>query len=127
MLSINFTTSFRYSSKLFFPEYRDLFRIVKTNMDALRPTFFLEFPYGGKSLSASLQHGGQLLTFIAKFYEGKKSNFGRRVFIFVLPIRNKSPFSGKIITSFKIERMSLNLLAIWPKHKIEVQIIYDDR
>ena len=52
--------------------------------------------------------GGQLLTFIKKFYEGKNSNFGRRVFIFVLPIRNKSPFSGKIITSFKIERMSLN-------------------
>ena len=26
--------------------------------------------------------------------------------------RNKSPFSGKIITSFKIERMTLNLLAI---------------
>ena len=32
--------------------------------------------------------GGQLLTFIRKFYEGKKSNFGRRVFMFVLPIRN---------------------------------------
>ena len=57
----------------------------------------------------------------------KKSYFGRRVFIFVLPIRNKSPFSGKIITSFKIERMTLNLLAIRPKHKIEMQIIYDGR
>ena len=53
--------------------------------------------------------GGQILTFIRKFYEGEKSNFGRRVFIFVLPIRNKSPFSGKIITSFKMERMSLNV------------------
>ena len=31
---------------------------------------------------------------------------------FVLPIRNKSPFSGKIITSFKIEKMTLHLLAI---------------
>ena len=58
--------------------------------------------------------GGQLLTFIRKFYEGKNSNFGRKVFIFALPIRNKSLFSGKIITSFKIERM-LNFLAIWPK------------
>ena len=71
--------------------------------------------------------GGQILTFIRKFYEGKKSNFGRMVFIFFFPIRNKSPFSGKIITSFKIERMSLNLLAIWPKHKIEMQIIYDGK
>ena len=53
--------------------------------------------------------GGQILTFIRKFYEGKKSNFGRRVFIFVLPIRNKSPFSGKILTSFKIEGMSFNI------------------
>ena len=67
--------------------------------------------------------GGQLLTFIKTFYEGKTSHCGRRIFVFVLPIRNKSPFSGKIITSFKIERMSLDLLAIWPKHKIEMQII----
>ena len=57
----------------------------------------------------------------------KKWYFGRREFIFVLPIRNKSPFSGKIITFFKIEKMTLNLLAIWPKHKIEMQIIYDGR
>ena len=71
--------------------------------------------------------GGQILTFMRKFYEGKKSNFGRWVFIFVLPIRNKSHFSGKIITSLKIERMSLNVLAIWPKHKIEMQIIYDGK
>ena len=39
--------------------------------------------------------GGQLLTFIRKFYEGRQSNFGRRVFKFILSIRNKSPFSGK--------------------------------
>ena len=71
--------------------------------------------------------GGQILTFIRKFYEGKNPNFGRRVFIFVLPIPNKSHFSGKIITSFKIEGMSFNLLAISPKHNIEMQIIYDGR
>ena len=71
--------------------------------------------------------GAQLLTFIRKFYAGKKTHFGRRIFKFVLPIQNKSPFSIKIITSFKIERMSLNLLVIWPKHKIEMQIIYDGR
>ena len=33
----------------------------------------------------------------------------------------------KIITFFKIERMTLNLLAIWPKHKIEMQTIYIGR
>ena len=44
-----------------------------------------------------------------------------------MPIRNKSPLSGKIISSFKIESMTLNLLAIWPKHKMEMQIIYDGR
>ena len=38
-----------------------------------------------------------------------------------------SPFSGKIIPSLRIERMSLNLLAIWPKNKIEMQTIYDGR
>ena len=70
---------------------------------------------------------GQILTFIRKFYEGKKSNFGRMVFIFVLPIQNKSPFSRELIASFKIERISLNLLAIWPKHKIEMRIIYDGK
>ena len=57
----------------------------------------------------------------------KKSNFGRMVFIFVLPIQNKSLFSGKIMTSFKVERISLNVLAMWPKHKIEMQINYDGR
>ena len=56
--------------------------------------------------------GGQLLTFIEEFYEIKNSSFDRRIFTFVLPVQNKSPFSGKIITSFKNERMSLNFLAI---------------
>ena len=55
--------------------------------------------------------GCHLFAFIWKF-EGKKSYFGRRAFIFVLPLPKKLPFSGKIITSFKIERMTLNLLAI---------------
>ena len=76
------------------------------------------FPYEGKLLSASLQHRRPTS------YLHKEIH---KVFVFVLPIRNKSPFSGKIITSFKIERMSLYLLAIWPKHKIEMQIMYDDR
>ena len=72
--------------------------------------------------------GCQLFAFRWKFYEGKNRILVVSwVFIFVLPIRNKSPFSGKIITFFKIERMTLNLLAIWPKHKIEMQIIYDGR
>ena len=96
-------------------------------MDNIRPTFFLEIPYEGKSLSASLQHRLPTSYLHKEILRRKKSNFGRRVFIFVLPIRNKSPFSGKIISSFKIESMTLNLLAIWPKHKIEMQIIYDGR
>ena len=86
---------------------------------------FLEFPYEGCRHLFSI--GGQLLTFIRKFYEGKKKNVCRRVSIFVLPIPNKSPFSGKIITSFNIERMSLNLLTIYPKHKIKMQLTYDGR
>ena len=95
-------------------------------MDTLRPTF-LEFPYEGKSLSASLQQKRPTSYLHKEILRRKKSNFGRRVFIFVLPIRNKSPFSAKIITSFKIKRMSLILLAIWPKRKIEMQNIYDGR
>ena len=95
-------------------------------MDTLRPTF-VEFPYEGKSLSASLQHRRPTSYLHKEILRREKSNFGRRIFIFILPIRNKSPFSGKIITSFKIEMMSLNLLAIWPKHKIEMHIIYDDK
>ena len=119
----NLTTSFQYSSMLFFHEYSDLFRIVKT-MDALRTTF-LEFPYEGKSLSASLQHRRPTSYLYREILRRKKLNFCRRVSIFVFPIPNKSPFSGKIITSFKIERMWLNLLTICPKHKIEMQITYD--
>ena len=115
-----------FKQVVIFPEYSDLFRIVKTNMDTLRPTF-LEFSYEGKSLSASLQHRRPNSCLHKEILRRKNSNFGRRVFIFVLPIRNKSPFSGKIITSFKIEWMSLNLLAKWPEHKIEMQIIYDGR
>ena len=96
-------------------------------MDTLRPTFCYSFHMKVKRADPLFSIGCQLFAFIWKFYEGKKSYFGRRVFIFVLPIRNKSPFSGKIITSFNIQRMTLNLLAIWPKHKIEMQIIYDGR
>ena len=58
-----------------------------------------------------LSIGCQLFAFIWKFYERKKSFLGRRAFIFVLPMRNVT-LPGKIITSFKIERMTLNLLAI---------------
>ena len=71
--------------------------------------------------------GGQLLTFIRKFYEGKKSNFGNRVFIFVFPIRNKSPFSGKIKTSFKVEKDVVKFIGNIAKHKIKLHIIYDGR
>ena len=78
-------------------------------------------------MSAPLQHRRPTSYLHEEILRRKNSNFGRRVFIFVLPIRNKSPFSGKIITSFKFERMSLNLLAISSKHKIEMQTIYDDR
>ena len=68
--------------------------------------------------------GGQLFTFIWKLYEEKN---GCKVFIFVLIIWNKSLFSGKMITYVKIERISLNLLAIWSKHKTELRINYDGR
>ena len=72
--------------------------------------------------------GGQLLTFIRKFYEGKiRILVVGYSYLFCQYDIHKSPFSGKIIISFKTERMSLNLLAIWPKHKIEMQIIYDCR
>ena len=78
-------------------------------------------------MSASLQHRRPTSFIHKKILRRKKSNFGRRIFIFIFPIRTKAPFSGKLITYFKIERISLNLLAIWPKHKIEMQIIYDGR
>ena len=71
--------------------------------------------------------GGQLLTFIKKFHEGKNRILVVGYSYLFCQLRNKSPLSGKIITSFKIERMSLDLLAIWMKYKIELQIIYDDR
>ena len=96
-----------------------------TGLDYESSGLIQSIPYSGADPLFSI--GCQLFAFIWKFYEGKKSYFGRRVFIFVLTIRNKSSFSGKIITSFKIERMTLNLLAIWPKHKIEMQLIYDGR
>ena len=71
--------------------------------------------------------GGQILTFIRKFYEGKKRILvlGYSYLFCQYDISHLS--QEKIITSFKTERMSLNLLAIWPKHKIEMQIIYDGK
>ena len=73
-----------------FPEYSDLFRIVKINTDTYFTThFFLEIPYEGKLLSASLQHRRPTSHLHKEIVQRKKSNFGRRVFIFVLPIRNK--------------------------------------
>ena len=89
--------------------------------------FLLELPYEGKPCRPAFQHRLPTFCLHMEIIPRKKSYFGHRVFIFVLPIRNKSPFSGKIITSFKIERMKFNLLAIWPKHKIEMQTIYDGR
>ena len=127
MLSINLTTSFQYSSKLLCFLNIVTYFVLSKQIWILHDQLFLEFPYEGKSLSASLQHRRPTYYLYKEILRRKKSNFGRRVFIFVLSIRNKSPFSGKIITSFKIQRMSLNLLAIWPKHKIEMQIIYNSR
>ena len=71
--------------------------------------------------------GGQILTFINKFYEGKKRILvvGHSYLFCQYEISHLS--QEKIITSFKIERNSLNLLATWPKHKIEMQIIYDGK
>ena len=95
-------------------------------MDTLRTTF-LEFPCEGKSCRPALQHRLPTSCLHMEILRKEKFDFGRREFIFVLLIRNKSLFSGKIITYFKIERMSLNVLAIWWKQKIEMQIIYDGR
>ena len=127
MLSINLTTSFQYSSKLLFFLNIVTYFVLSKQIWILYDQLFQSFHMKVNRCRHLFSIGGQLLTFIKKFYEGQKSNFGCRIFVFVLPIRNKSPFSGKIITSFKIERMSLDLLAIWPKHKIEMQIIYDDK
>ena len=108
MLSINLTISFQYSSKLlfFFLNIMTYF-ISSKQIWMLYDEHFLKYPYEGNSLSASLQHRRPTSYLHKAILRRKKSNFGRRVFIFVLPIRNKSPFSRKIITSFKIERMSL--------------------
>ena len=125
MLSINLTISFQYSSKLLFFLNIVTSFVLSKHIWILYDQLFKEFPYKGKSLSASLQHRRPtscLHKEILRFFY-----FGRRIFIFVLPIRNKSSFSGKIITSLKIERISLNVLVIWPKHKIEMQIIYNGR
>ena len=102
-------------------------RIVNVTMDTLRPNYFYSFHMKVNRCRHLFSIAGQLLILIRKFNEGKNSNFDRRVSVFVLPIRNKSPFSWKIIASFKIGRMSLKLLAIRPKRKIEMQIIYDGR
>ena len=122
-----FNTSRQYSSMLLFFLNIVTYFVLSKQIWILYDQLFLEFPYEGKSLSASLQHRRPNSYLPKEILRRKKSNFGRRVFIFVLPIQNKSPFSGKIITSFKIERMSLNLSAICPKHKIEMQIIYDGK
>ena len=50
-------------------------------------------------------------------------NVGRKVSLFVLTIRNKSLYSGNIITYLKIERMSLNLLTTLPKKITDMKII----
>ena len=50
-------------------------------------------------------------TFIWKL----KKKVGRKVSVFVLTIRNKSLYSGKITTYLNIEKMSLNLLTALPK------------
>ena len=70
-----------FKQVVIFPEYSDLFRIVKTNMDTLRPTF-LDFQYEGKSLSASLQHRQPTSYLDKEIIRRKKSNFGRRIFVF---------------------------------------------
>ena len=88
---------------------------------------FLELSYEGKSLSASLQRMRPTSYLHKEILRRKKSNFGRKVFIFALPVRNKSPSAEKILTFFKFDRMSFNLFAIWRKHKIDMQIIYDGR
>ena len=89
-----------------FPEYSELVRVVKTNIDDLRPSFLLEFSYKGKGSVESLQHRRPTFYIHIKLYERKYLNFGRMVFIFALTIRNNSFFSGKITTYFEIERKS---------------------
>ena len=71
--------------------------------------------------------GGQILAFIRKFYEGKNRILVVGYSYLFCQYEISQLSQKKIITSFKFERMSLNLLATWPKHKIEIQIIYDDK
>ena len=127
MLSINLAISFQYSSKLSFSLNIVTYFLLSKQKGYFTTNIFLEFPYEAKSLSASLQHRRPTSYLHKEILRRKKSNFGRRIFIFVLQIRNTSPLSGKIITYLKIERMSLNSLSIWLKHKIEMQIIYDGK
>ena len=127
MSSNKLTTSFQYSSNfVFFLNIVTYFALSK-QIWIVYDQLFLEFPYEGKSLSASLQHRRPTSYLHKEILRRKNLNFGPSVFIFALLIRNKSLFSGQILTFFKIERMSLNLSAIWSSHKIEMQIIYDDR
>ena len=128
MLSITLTTSCQYSSKLLF-----LLNIV-TNFALskqiwmLYDQLLLEFPYEYKSYRPALQHRLPNFCLRMEILRREKNNFGRRVFIFDLLMQNKSLFSGKIITYLKIDRMSLNVLAVWSKSKkIEMQIIYVGR
>ena len=100
-----FNTSRQYSSMLLFFLNIVTYFVLSKQIWILYDQLFLEFPYKGKSLSASLQHRRPNSYLPKEILRRKKSNFGRRVFIFVLLIQNKSPFSGKIITSFKIERI----------------------
>ena len=107
---------------IIFPEKGDLFRIGKTNTNILRPKFdfsFVEFLDESKKLSA---YAEEMPTTIYLHMETLKK-VGRKVSIFVLTIRNKSLYSGKITTYLNIERMSLNLLTTLPKRRTEMQII----
>ena len=56
MLSINLTTCFQYSSKLLFFLNIVTYFVLSKQIWILYDQLFLEFPYEGKSLSASLQH-----------------------------------------------------------------------
>ena len=72
--------------------------------------FLLEFPYEGKSCRPAFQHRLPIFYFHMEILRRGKIVFCRRVFIFVMPMRNRSPFSGKIITSFKIERIDVTFI-----------------
>ena len=87
-----FNTSRQYSSMLLFFLNIVTYFVLSKQIWILYDQLFLEFPYEGKSLSASLQHRRPNSYLHKEILRRKKSNFGRRVFIFVLPIQNKSPF-----------------------------------